>query len=84
MNIEQKNKQKRKNIPLTLSEWFGFFFLPINMKSRSLFVTDDFNDTEVERFKKFGFEKKLKQSEQARFLGLIFYIILILIVINFT
>ncbi|WP_299106164.1 hypothetical protein [uncultured Tenacibaculum sp.] len=79
MTEEEKNILKRKNTPLTWDEWLGFFLVPVNMSHRSLFPTDDFNDTEVERFKKFNFDKKLKQSYQARILGAIFYFILIVL-----
>ena len=35
-----------------------------------MFATDDFNDTEEERF---NFDKKLKQSYTARALGVLYY-----------
>ncbi|WP_075340494.1 hypothetical protein [Tenacibaculum agarivorans] len=78
MTEEEKNRLKRKNAPLTYEEWLGFFFVP-QQKSNTLFPSDDFNDTEIERFKKFGFDKKLKQAYRAQFLGTIFYILVILI-----
>jgi len=82
LNKEQRNKEKRKNTPLTVDEWFGFFFVPINSSAR-LFPTKDFNDSEEDRFEKFGFEKKMKQSLVARFLGIIFYIIAISLLMKY-
>jgi len=80
MNDELKNTKKRKNIPLTKSEWLTFFFLPF-IDNGSLLNTNTFNETEEERFKKYGFDKKLRQSEDARGYGSAFYIILFLIVV---
>jgi hypothetical protein len=69
---------QRKNEPLKVDEWFSFFFFPINISSK-LFPTKGINDFEVEKFKEFGFDKKLKQSEEAKFCGVIFYAILIIL-----
>ncbi|MFK5880194.1 MAG: hypothetical protein QM478_11955 [Flavobacteriaceae bacterium] len=83
MNLEQKNKENRKRASLTLGEWLTFFFIPVNMSSR-FFPTDDFNDHEVDRFLKHGYQNKHKESLIARGLGIIFYIIVFLILIKFT
>ncbi|MDY7396165.1 hypothetical protein UMM65_13015 [Aureibaculum sp. 2210JD6-5] len=77
MNLEEKNKEKRKNASLTVGEWLGFFLLPINITTSSLFPAKDFNDSEDERFEKYGFDKKSKQAFIARMLGLIFYFIVL-------
>lgn len=79
MTEKERNTNRRKNTSLTWDEWLGFFLIPVNLKHRTLFPTDDFNDSEIERFKKFSFDKKIKQSFQARILGVIFYFILILV-----
>lgn len=77
--LEKQNKEKRKKLPLTYNEWLGFFFLPFDWKFRTLFPTKDFNETELERFKKFGFDKKLKEAKKARLRGIIFYISIIIL-----
>lgn len=82
MNLEEKNKIKRKNEPLTNSEWLTFFFFPFNnINSLNLMNTNKFNKKEEFRFEKFGFDKKLKQSETARIFGYLFYGILAIIII---
>ena len=76
MSLEEEN---RKNASLTVEEWFGFFLLPINMTYRSLFPAKDFNDDQVDRFVKHGFDKKRKQAGIARVLGILFYILVMII-----
>ncbi|WP_299119044.1 hypothetical protein [uncultured Tenacibaculum sp.] len=87
MTEEEKNREIRRTTPLTTEEWLGFFFVPVNLsKSKgkiNMFATDDFNDTEEERFKRFNFDKKLKQSYTARALGVLFYFITFIILSYF-
>lgn len=83
MTLEEKNKEKRKNASLTVNEWFGFFLLPINLTNSSLFPARDFNDDEEDRFEKYGFDKKIRQSFIARMLGMVFYFIVIPLIILF-
>ena len=78
-----KNKEKRKNEPLKFDEWLTFFFVPLNPSPR-IFRVKDFNSYEIDRFKKFGFEKKLRQSKIARVLGFIFYIVFFKFVFDFV
>lgn len=80
---EKKNKEKRKTTPLTIEEWFTFFFIPIKNIGSKLFPAKEFNQTEEERFKKHGFEKKLKQLKIAKLLGIIFYIEVIIALLIF-
>ena len=79
MNLEDENKEKRKNASLTVAEWFGFFLLPINMTYRSLFPARDFNDDQENRFATYGFDKKIKQAAIARILGVLFYVLIMII-----
>ncbi|WP_299156106.1 hypothetical protein [uncultured Tenacibaculum sp.] len=81
MNQEERNKEKRRMTSLTTEEWLGFFFVPINISRGeiSIFPTNDFNNTEEDRFKKFNFDKKLKQSYTARVLDIIFYTIIFIV-----
>ncbi|WP_400078284.1 hypothetical protein [Winogradskyella sp. R77965] len=74
MNLEQKNTEKRKNAPLSNSEALSFFFIPIGFAKINKWKNTDFNESEIERFKKFGFERKIKQASEMRILGMIFYI----------
>ena len=82
MNLEEKNIEKRKNVPLTNSEWLTFFFLPFRKHGSWDFEnTDKFNEIEEERFEKFGFERKLKESVLARKYGFISYLMITIIII---
>ncbi|MGB6269480.1 MAG: hypothetical protein WBF67_10775 [Olleya sp.] len=63
MTEKEKNIKNRKNIPLTKSEWLTFFFFPFRkIGSFDFMNTDSFNKVEEDRFEKFGFDKKMKQS----------------------
>ena len=79
MNLELENKEKRKETPLTKGEWLAFFFVPVNPNWR--LNPKSANQIEFERFKKYGFEKKVKQAEKARISGILFYLLIVLIVI---
>ena len=83
MTEEKINRNKRRATSLTIEEWLRFFFVPVNISKGviDVFPTNDFNDTEENRFRKFNFDKKLKQSYQARFLGVFFYFVLIFAII---
>ena len=75
--IKFKNYQdKRKDMPLTQEEWITFFLIPVI--PRPPWSKDHFNDSENQRFDKYGFDKKAKQATKARVLGLIFWFIVIL------
>ncbi|WP_405604203.1 hypothetical protein [Polaribacter sp. Asnod1-A03] len=79
MNQELENKEKRKTIPLTREEWLSFFIFPVNSNWR--LNPKSANQIEYERYKKFGFEKKIKQVKNARTAGILFYILLFIIAI---
>ncbi len=76
---EQKNIERRKTEPLTIEERLSFFFFPVNPNYR--LNPKSANQIEIERFKKFGFEKKIEQAETTQIAGILFYIIIFLIVI---
>lgn len=80
MNLEEKNRIKRKNTPLPFIEKLPFFFFPEGFKSR-LFSIKDINDAELERFKKYGFERKFKDALSTKKYGTIFYFALFLILL---
>jgi len=44
--------------------------------------TDKFNEIEEDRFKNYGFKRKLKESSLARTYGYIFYIMISIIIIS--
>ena len=79
MNLEQKNAEKRKNEPLSNSEALSFFFIPVGFAKLNRWKNTDFNESEIERFKKFGFERKIKQASEMRIFGMIFYISIVII-----
>jgi hypothetical protein len=70
-----KNLNDRKDKPLTDEEWFSFFFLPF-LTPNHYWRNDHFTDSEAERFEKYGFFKKAKQSEKVRVYGIIFWFII--------
>ena len=81
---EIKNKEKRKNAPLTKEEYLTFFFFPYFEKyteTNQISFTKNFNESEDQRFIKHGFDTKIKQAKSARILGFIFYAILLCIAI---
>ncbi|ALJ06549.1 hypothetical protein APS56_16030 [Pseudalgibacter alginicilyticus] len=79
MSLELENIEKRKTIPLTKGEWLAFFFVPVNPNWR--LNPKSANQIEFERYKKFGFEKKIEQAEKARIAGILFYLLIILVAI---
>lgn len=83
MNLEEENKEKRKGIPLTTKEWLTFFFFPFQ-SDRGFLNTHDFNEKENKRLEKFGFDRKIEQASQARFLGILSYAIVIMILLIIT
>ena len=83
MNLEQENIEKRKNAPLSNSEAASFFFIPFGFAKINKWKNTDFNESELERFKKFGFERKIKQASEMRRFGVIFYISIVIILTYF-
>lgn len=79
MNLEQENSKKRKSAPLSNTEAAIFFFNPIGFVKFKRWKNTDFNESEMERFKKYGFERKIKQASEMRVFGIIFYISIIII-----
>ena len=79
-NLEKENEIKRKNASLTHSEWMTFFFLPF-FSTSARFRDDHFSESELERFKKYGFEKKINEAKKAKRFGFIFWTIIILVII---
>ncbi|MDO1500625.1 hypothetical protein Q2T40_10830 [Winogradskyella maritima] len=85
MDLEERNKKERSNASLTKEEWLTFLFSPFYSTNRIGLDTNTFNETEEERFKKFGFHQKYKEAQQARSYGCFLYIfvfLLIVIIIN--
>ena len=83
MNLEKKNTLKRKTEPLSFSEKIRFFLFPFGFGS-DLFPVKDFNDSEIERFIKHGFEKKFKDAVFSKKIGILFYLGLFLILLLST
>ena len=83
MNLEEQNEEKRKFEPLTTSEWLSFFFFPFRkIGTWDIGNTDKFNEIEEERFEKYGFERKQKESSLARTYGYISHIMISIIIIS--
>ena len=78
---EEENTKKRKSTPLTTSESLSFFLIPIGFFSWNGFKNNDFNESEIERFKQYGFDLKIKQARELTFYGRIFYLSLTIIIV---
>lgn len=81
MTEEEKNIEKRKTIPLTTSESLTFFFIPFGFFGANQFKNNDFNESEIERYKRNGFHLKIKQANELTICGRVFYVSLIIIII---
>ena len=81
MTEEEKNIEKRKSIPLTTSESLIFFFIPFAFFSTRNKKNNDFNKSELDRFKEYGFNLKIKQAKELTFFGKLFYIAITIIII---
>ena len=71
-------KEKRKNEPLALEEWLTFFIL-LFFTPKPRWRNDDFSESESERFKKYGYERKAKESEKVKIFGIIFWLLMIIV-----
>lgn len=78
---QEKNIESRKTIPLKASESLTFFFIPFSFFGLDKFRKNDFNESEMERFKKYGFDLKIKQANELTIYGRVFYIALTIIII---
>lgn len=78
-NFSKELEEKRKQEPLTLKEWLLFFIFPF-FTPRPRYREDHFSISEFERFKKYGYETKLKQAKEVKIIGFIFWFITILLV----
>lgn len=67
----KKFQAERKSKSLTLEEWLSFFILPF-LNTKPIWKNDDFTESEIKRFQKFGFEKKYKQAQKLRVFGILF------------
>ena len=83
MTEEEKNKRKRKKTPLSFYDKIPFFLFPFGFGS-DFFPIKDFNDSELERFIKYGFEKKYQDAILAKKKGFIFYLIIPIILLLFN
>lgn len=75
--LYEKLKVERKDKPLTNEEWFSFFILPF-FTTKPRWRVDHFTESEIERFKKYGFEKKYQQAKKIRVYGYLFWFLAIL------
>ena len=73
-------QEKRKNESLTNNEWLTFLFLPF-LTPKPRWRDDHYSESEIERFKTHGFDKKLKQAEKVRSFGYAFWFLLTLVAV---
>ncbi len=71
-------QKKRKDEPLTNEEWLTFFLLPF-FTPKPRWREDHMSESEMERFQKYGFEKKAKQADKVRVFGILFWFLIIMI-----
>jgi hypothetical protein len=83
MNLEERNKRNRKIESLSLTEKLRFFLFPFGFGSE-LFPIKDYNDSELERFIKYGFEKKYNDGIISKKMGILFYFIVPIILLLFN
>lgn len=83
MNLEERNKRNRKIESLSLTEKLRFFLFPFGFGSE-LFPIKDYNDSELERFIKYGFEKKYNDAIKSKKIGILFYFIVPIILLLFN
>ena len=69
---------ERKDKPLTNEEWWSFFILPF-FTTKPRWREDHFTESEMERFEKYGFEKKYRQAEKIRAYGYLFWFLTIFV-----
>ena len=73
----KKFQNERKDKPLTNDEWLSFFILPF-FTTKPRWREDHFTESEMERFKKYGFEKKYRQAQKTRAHGYLFWFLIII------
>ncbi|CAM1344855.1 hypothetical protein [Tenacibaculum amylolyticum] len=78
--IEFDSQKRRKEEPLTNEELLTFFILQF-FTPKSIWRNDHFSESEMDRFKKHGFNRKIKQAKTVRVLGIIFWFLVFFIVI---
>ena len=81
MTEAERNLENRKIKPLSKSEWLTYFFFPLKSESYIGSKTKSLNEIEDERFKKFSFDKKRKESANAQGYGCLFYLFIFLTLI---
>ena len=84
MSLEQENTEKRKNAPLSNTEAAWFFFFPNGLAKWNRWQNSDHNESEMERFKEYGFDRKIKQANEMRIFGFLFYFALVLVFACFS
>jgi hypothetical protein len=73
----KKFQNDRKDKPLTSDELFSFFILPF-FTTKPRWREDHFTESEMERFEKYGFEKKYRQAEKIRNFGYLFWFVIMI------
>ncbi|MGY6649618.1 hypothetical protein [Wenyingzhuangia sp. IMCC45574] len=61
LKTEKQPKEEHKNKPLTNQEWLTFFILPF-FTPKHWYRDDHFSISEMERFKKYGYQRKIQQA----------------------
>ncbi len=74
----KKYQIERKDKPLTTEEWLTFFFLPFITPRPRWRTNDHYTESEIDRFEKYGFQRKSKEAIKVKSLGILFWFLLII------
>ncbi len=78
-NLEKKNKAEREKASLTREEWLTFFFFPF-FTTNPIWRNDHHTQSELERFKEYGFENKYLEAQKVKSYGMFFWFVVIVLV----
>lgn len=77
-DLKKENELKSKKSSLTHEEWMTFFFLPF-FAPKPRGRDDHFSESEINRFKSYGFDNKIKEAIKTKKQGYVFWFVIILI-----
>ena len=83
MTEKERNIRNRKIIPLSFKYKMLFLLFPFGFGS-NLFPIKDYNDSELERFKKYAFDKKYNDAIAFKKIGILLYVLILLILLLFN
>lgn len=79
-SLKKKNELKRKSEPLTREEWWTFFIFPF-FTTKPNYRDDHYSQSELERFREYGFDNKIKEAIKVKLYGQLFWSSIIIIIV---